>query len=211
MDKYNLKSMWNGTYPESQNNNLNIGEITKMKHSKIIAKVLSDQKLDILLYSFFFATFIGLMIYAFLYLGLKLSYISLIPLIFVGLFILFKTTSEINRLIALTKTTDNMSIKESVLLFRKKIHQIITVNFLSYLVFFYLLLIWIIYVYIKDLGGIKNLSWNNEMTPYILILTLILLCIPWLIKSASIQRYKKLYSNLKNSVDYLKEEPCESF
>lgn len=211
MEKNDLKSLWNEMYPERQKNNIKIEEITSMAHSETIAKILSDQKLNILLYLFFFVIFFGLMIYAFVYLGLKLSYISIIPLIFAGSFILFKTTSEIIRLLVLTKTADNMSIKESMLFFQKKVQRIITIDFLSYLVFFYLLLIGIIFVYVKDLGGIKNILWNNEITPFLLVITLMLLCIPWLIKLVSNQRYKKLYSSLKNSADYLKEESVESF
>jgi hypothetical protein len=207
MDKNDLKFMWREIHAENQDDNKEtIEKTTKMKHSKIISKVLSDQKLKILLYSIFFAIYTGLMIYALLYLNLHLSVNSIIPLFLVGLFVLIKTTSEINRFMVLTRTADNMSIKDSMLFFRKKLNKIRTIDFLSYLIFFFLLAIGTTFIYLKDIGGIKNLSHRNEMLPILIVLILMLLFIPWLIKYQHNHRYKKLYSNLKDSVKFLNNE-----
>ena len=126
MDKIDLKSIWYEAHTKNDENIYNKVDIEKtirMNHSKAISKVLSDVKLKILISLLVLVTFICLMIYAFLYLKLHLSVNSIIPLTLAGLFLLFKTTSEINRLFILTKTADNMSIKESLLFFRKKLNR----------------------------------------------------------------------------------------
>jgi hypothetical protein len=105
----------------------------------------------------------------------------------------------------MTKTTNNLSVKESILLFRKKLNRIKVIDFLSYLIYFYTLAIWLIYNYINDIGGVNNLSWDNEIQTLVLIAIIILLSIPWLIKYQHNQRYKKLYSNLNDSANFLND------
>jgi flagellar biosynthesis/type III secretory pathway M-ring protein FliF/YscJ len=63
----------------------------------------------------------------------------------------------------------------------------------------------IIFNYLTDIGGVKNLSWGNENVPVPLlgILILILLSVPWVIRYQNNQRYKKLFSNLKESANQL--------
>ncbi|MGD0756893.1 MAG: hypothetical protein ABR927_17735 [Bacteroidales bacterium] len=210
MDKNDLKSMWHDVHITNQENiynNVSIEKSICMNHSKTISKVLSDVKLKILVYLLVLFTFIGLMIYALVYLRLSLSVNSIIPLTLAGLFLLFKTTSEIKRLFILTKTADNMSIKESLLFFRKKLNKIKTIDFLTYLIFFYLSAIGITYCYIKDIGGVKNLSWSNNILPLPLLIffILILLFIPWLVKYQHNQSYKNMYSNLNDSANHLND------
>ena len=178
-----------------------------MNHSKSISKVLSDVKLKILLYLSVLIIFIGLMIYALVYLGLSLSMNSIIPLALVDIFLVIKTTSEIHRFKILTKTADNMSVKESLLFFRKKLDRIKITDFLTYLIFFYMSAILIIINYIADIKGIKNLSWSNEILPVPLlgILILMLLLIPWFIKYQHNQRYKNLYANLNEGASILND------
>jgi len=187
---------------------VSIDKSLRMNHSKTISKILSDVKLKILVYTMVLVIYFGLMLYALVYLGLKLSVYSLIPLILAGLFLLINTTSKIIRLLVLTKTADNMSVKESLLFFRKKLDRIRTIDFLSYLVFLYLSAILIIFNYITDIGGVKNLSWSNEIlpVPLFVFLILLLLLIPWFIKYQHNQRYKKIYSNLNDSARLLNIE-----
>ena len=176
-----------------------------MTHSKIISKTLLDIKLKVFVFILILANYVGLMLYAFVYLGLNLSVYSLVPLTLAGLFLLIKTTTEIVRLLVLTKTADNMSVKDSLLFFRKRLNRIKKIDFISYLVFFYLSSILIIFNYLTDIGGVKNLSWGNEVLPVPLlgILILMLLLIPWFIKYQDNQMYRKLYSNLNESTRYL--------
>jgi hypothetical protein len=211
MDKNDLKKLWHDAHVLNKENiydKVSIQKSLSMNHSKSISKVLSDVKLKILLYLSVLIIFIGLMIYALVYLGLSLSMNSLIPLALVDIFLVIKTTSEIHRFKILTKTADNMTVKESLLFFRKKLDRIKITDFLTYLIFFYLLAILIIINYITDISGIKNLSWNNEILPVPLlgILILMLLFIPWFIKYQHNQRYKNLYANLNESASILNEE-----
>jgi hypothetical protein len=211
MDKNNLKSMWQDAhYTNIENNfsNENLEKIMGLKHSRAISKSLLEVKLKVLLYTLIFLIYIGLMIFAFLYLRLNLSLNSIIPLLLVGIFLLITTTSEFVRLSVLTKTADNLSLKDSSLVFYKKLKRIKTTDFIIYMVFFYLSAILIIYNYLTDIGGVKNLSWGNNIVPAPLlgILILMLLSIPWFIKYLNNLRYKKLFSNLRESAHQLNDQ-----
>jgi hypothetical protein len=211
MGRNDLKSLWHDAHKTNEEiiyNKVSIEKSIIMNHSKAISKILSDVKLKILVYSMVVIIYIGLMLFAFVYLGLNLSVKSLIPLTLAGLFLLFKTTSEIKRFIVLVKTADNMSVKESLLFFRRKLNRIKTTDFLSCLIFFYLSAILIIFNYLTDIGGVKNLSWDNEILPVQLlgIIILLLLLIPWFIKYQNNQIYKKIYSDLNDSVRLLNDE-----
>ena len=211
MDKNDLKSMWHDAHKTNQEiiyDKVSIEKSITMNHSIAISKILSDVKLKILVYSLVLAIYIGLMLYALVYLDLNLSVYSLVPLSLAGLFLLINTTSEIKRLLVLTKTADNMPVNESLLFFLKKLNRIRTIDFLSYLIFLYLSAILIILNYISDIGGVKNLSWSNKILPLPLLvfLILILLFFPWFIKYQHNQRYKKIYSNLNDSARLLNIE-----
>ena len=55
--------------------------------------------------------------------------------------------------------------------------------------------------YLKDIGGVRNLSLRNEILPVPLLgfFILILLLIPWFIKYQHNKRYKNIYLNLSKS------------
>jgi len=208
MENIDLKTMWRNANIQSQENiskGVNIEEIIRMNHSKATAKVLSDIKLKIILYTALSAIDIGLLYYALVYLGLHLSLSSILPLVVVGIFFFIQTIIEINRLIVLTRNTDNLSVKESLLYFRKELYRIKTFDFLSYLILLYLSAIWIIRGYIRDIGGFQNLSWTNAMQFFILFLILMLFLIPWFIKYQNNQRYKKTDSDLRESTKLLND------
>jgi hypothetical protein len=137
------------------------------------------------------------MIYAFAYLKLKLSFISIIPLALVGMFIFIKTTSEIIRLQVLTNTVENISIKDSAFLLRKKLKKIRVIDLIINLIFFYVLVIGTTIIFLKDNYGVKNLS------PFFIVFILILFLIPWILKYQHNHRYRSLYSNLNDSINYL--------
>lgn len=207
MDKIDLKKLWSETHNTQQNihNEVNIRETIKMNHSKIISKVLSDLRLKIFGYSLMLIILIGLMIYALLYLDLKLSANTLILFSFVGLFFVIKILSIIHRFWIMTKTADNLSLKESILFFRRKLNRIKIIDFLTYLIYFYTLVIWLIYNYISDIRGVKILSWNNQIQVLVIIAIVLLLSIPWLIKYQHNQSYKKIYANLNDSANFLND------
>jgi len=208
MDKTELKSMWDNAHFTSQDiiyDKVSVEKAITLNHCKAISKILSDVKLKILVSTMILIIYIGLMVYAFVYLDLDLFVYSLVPLTLAGLFILTITTSEIIRLIVLEKSADNMSVKESLLFFRKKLDRIRKIDFLSYLVFLYLFTALIVYSYLTDIGGIKNLSWDNEILPVPLlgIIILMLLVIPWFIKYQHNQRYRNIYLDLNKSTSIL--------
>jgi len=172
MDKNDFKSRWRDAHYMSGENTfykVNIEEAMSLKHSKVISKALLDVKLKVLLYSLIFMVYIGLMTYALLYLRLNLSINSLVPLALAGIFLLISTTLEFVRFMILTKTADNYSLKESLSVFYKKVKRIKTTDFLFYLVFFNISAILIIFNYLKDIGGIRNISWNTENIPVALV------------------------------------------
>ena len=211
MDKIDLKSMWQDAHYKKLENNFSKDSLEKtmaLKHSKAISKSLLDVKLKVILYTLICIIYIGLMIYAFVYLKLSLSVNSLVPLALVGIFLLITATSEFVRLLVLTKTADNLSLKDSLLVFNKKLKRIKTTDFIIYLVFFYLAAFLITFNYLTDIGGGKNLSWSTEIVPVPLlgILILMLLSVPWFIKYLNSQRYKKLFSNLMDSVHQLNDQ-----
>jgi hypothetical protein len=208
MDKNDIKSMWHEAHNTSDEIIIDKESIEKAitkTHSKTIFKTLLDIKLKVFVFTLILAIYVGLMLYALVYLGLNLSVYSLVPLTLAGFFLLIKTTSEIVRLLVLTKTADNMSVKDSLLFFRKRLNRIKKIDFISYLVFLYLSSILIIFNYLTDIGGVKNLSWGHEVLPVPLlgILILMLLLIPWFIKYQDNRMYRKLYSNLNESARHL--------
>jgi hypothetical protein len=209
MEGNDLKSLWQNAQDKNNGNisdNAGIERTINLNHSKNISKILADVKMKILVSAIILVIYTGLMIYAFIYLGLHLSGYALILFMLSGLFLIFITTSGIIRLSLLTKTADNMSVKESLLSFRKRLNRIRSFDFLTYLVMLYLSAILIIYNYISDIGGIENLSWDKGILPLplIVLFILILLLCPWFIRYQHNQRYKKLYANLKDSMDLLK-------
>jgi hypothetical protein len=211
MDKNDLKSMWRDAHYTKSESNFFKEDLEKtmaLKHSKAISKSLLDVKLKVLLSTLIFLIYIGLMIYAFVFLKLNLSVNSLAPLGLVGLFLLITATSEFVRLLVLTKTADNLSLKDSSLVFCKKLKRIKKTDFIIYMVFFYLSASLIVYNYLKDPGGFDHLSQGDEIIPAPLlgILVLMLLSVPWLIKYQNNHRYRKLFSNLKESVHQLNDQ-----
>jgi hypothetical protein len=211
MEKNDLKSLWRDAHNSNQEiiyDKVNIEKSISMKHCKAISKIMSDVKLKILVSAMGLVIYIGLMLYGFVYLDLVFSINSIIPLALAGLFLIFITTSEIVRLLVLTKTADNMSVKESLLFFRKRLNRIRTFDFLSYLVILYLSAVLLIVNYISDIGGVKNLSFRNEIIPlpFLLFFILMLLLMPWFIKYLHNQRYRKIYFELNNSARILNDE-----
>jgi hypothetical protein len=211
MNENDLRSMWGDVHRSSQEvvyGKVSIGQSIKMKHSKIVYKVLSDVKLRVLVYASILFIYICLMSYALIYLRLKLSVDSMIPLVLAGLFLTTHLISEISRLLVLIKAADSLSVKESLLLFRKQIKRIRAVDFLSYFFLLYLGAFWIVYCYLIDIGGAKNLFTINHSVPLPLFefFIILLLLVPWSLIYQHNLRYRKLYENINESVDFLRDE-----
>jgi len=208
MSKNDLKMFWQDANAIDQGDiytNVDIRKTLKMNHCKAISKVLSDIKLKIFGYSLMLIIFVCLMAYALGYLGLNLSKNTLSLFAFVGLCMVIKTTSEIDRLLVMTDTSNNLSVKASIQYFQKKLIRVRRVDFISSIFYFHSFAIWSTYNYIKDIGGVQNLSWGNAFQVLLLVVILMLLLIPWLIKYQHNHRYKKLYSDLNDSKEFLFE------
>ena len=209
MENIDLNRMWQNAHIQNEGlkiENINIEEIIKMNHCKTISKILSDIKMRILLYCLILSVFICLMLYAFVYLGINFTVSSIVPFSLVGLFLLISTTMEINRFFVLTRNADNRPVKVSQEFFRKKLNRMKSVDFISYLILLYLLLIIVIRGYIHDIGGFKNLSGSIEFQPILVIFCIVLLLTPWFIRYQNNQRYKKPDSILNNSSDQLNDQ-----
>lgn len=199
MDNNDLTKIWHDAHIQNQgkmNDSINIEELIKMRHCKTISQVLSDIKLRILLYSMLLSVFAGLMIYAFVVLGINFTVSSIVPFTMVGLFLLISTTMEIGRLLVFTSNADSLPVKQSQIYFRRNLNRVKKIDFYSYLILLYALAIVVIRGYTRDIGGFKNLSGTNEFQPLIFIFIFILLLTPWFLKYQNNQRYKKIYSEL---------------
>jgi hypothetical protein len=204
MENTDLNIMWQNAQLQNKGRNIddaNIVEMMKRNHCKTISKVLSDIKMRVLLYSLMLSVYIGLMIYAFIYLGINFKAGSIASFSLVGLFLLTSTTIEINRLIVFTRNADNLPVKESQNYFRKKLNRVKTIDFFSYLFVLYLSAILVIRGYIQDIGGLKNLSFKNEFQPLIMVFILILIITPWFLKYQNNQRYRKIASDLDDTTE----------
>jgi len=208
MENDDLKSMWQEIHTENQDNRyerINIYTLKGKNHGQMMEQVVNDVKWKIGGYFGLLILLAGLMIYAFAYLKLNLPVAAVVPFIGSGFFFLIQTSTEIIRLRILTKSDENRSVKESLIFFRRKVNRMKMFDFLSYLIFCYLLAIWLIYLHLKDIGGIKNIASGNEIQPLVLILLFFLPAVPWFMKYQNNHRYKKLFSDLNSSANYLND------
>ena len=197
MEKNNLKLMWKEINAgKSSDEKKNIEEIIRMMHCKTIAEILYGQKLKCFMYTCFLFIFAGLMIYAFGYLDLHLSFSSIIPLALTGLFLFIKTVLECGRLWILASRSDDQPLKESAMMFRQKLERIKRVDFLSAVVYCYGWAVAIIWIMIRNHERLKELS------VFVVLLILLLFSVPWLVRYQHNKRYKDIYTNLNQSTDF---------
>ena len=208
MNNDDLRTMWQDAHTENRENkydHISINELGDRNHSQMITKVITDVKWGIFTSCMGLVLFAGMWVYAFGYLKLHLQAYTVVPFLAGSIFFLIQLITSIFRFNILIHPAEDRTLKDSLLFFRRKVNRIKTIDFLLYLIFFYLLAIWIIYLYLKDIGGIKNLATGNEIQPLIMTLLLLLLMLPWLIKYLYNQRYKKLFTNLNRSANDLDE------
>lgn len=201
MEKNDVELMWQKINSCNEFfNEINIEEIIKEPHSKIISKTLNVQKLKVLIYSAVLIVYIGLMMYAFVIFKLNLSIQAVIPLSLAGLFLFLKTAIEINSFRLLNSTTNDVSIIESVLSFKQKLNHVRMIDFISTLIYCYGWAIGIILILLNDFNGLIK-----SLFPVLIFLILIFLITPWLIKYSH-PKYKNLYTRLDNDIEFLKSK-----
>lgn len=201
MEKNDIKLMWQKiNLANASSSEVDVEEIIKKSHSKIISRTLTMQKIKALVYSTVLIVYICLMAYALVLLKLNLSVQSVIPLSLTGLFLLIKTIFEINGFRLLQGTKSDIAIKESILSFKQKLNHVKMIEFISILIYCYGWAIGIIWVVINDFSGLIK-----SLLPLLIFLILILLIIPWYIKYFHPQ-YKKIHTSLDKNIEFLKSK-----
>jgi len=205
MNINNLKSVWKLAHESEVYNMSNpdtIQSIMRKSHSTSFSKVMKEIKLKIFIYLISLLTLTGLIAYGFMYLRIELSTAIGLPFVFAGLFLIFKSSSEIVRYRILNNQRDNLSIKEASVYFGKRLAIIIKVDFIIYLVLFYTMAIFFLLGLFLNIGGIKTWAISTNLSGLLLIFSLLLFITPWLMRKILNQRYKEVIRNLNNSIDY---------
>ena len=205
MNINNLKSIWKLAHESEVYNMSNpdtIQSIMRKSHSTSFSKVMKEIKLKIFIYLISLLTLTGLVAYGFMYLRIELSTAIGLPFVFAGLFLIFKSSSEIVRYRILNNQRDNLSIKEASVYFGKRLAIIIKVDFIIYLVLFYTMAIFFLLGLFLNIGGIKTWAISTNLSGLLLIFSLLLFITPWLMRKILNQRYKEVIRNLNNSIDY---------
>ncbi|MCF8358858.1 MAG: hypothetical protein K9H26_08880 [Prolixibacteraceae bacterium] len=167
---------------------------------------MKEIKLKIFIYSTSLLTLIGLVIYGFIYLKIELSTAIVLPFMFAGLFLIFKSSSEIVRYSILNNQMDNLPIKEAGIYFGERLAKIIKIDFIIYLALFYSMGIFFLLGLFLNIGGIKAWAISTNLSSLLFIFSFLLFITPWLIRKILNQRYKDVNLNLKNSIDYYIDE-----
>lgn len=194
MENEDLRSFWQEIHTEDTSKSIpeNIQTAIRMRHCRIISKILSDQKRKAWLYFVAFIVSLFLCIWD-LTITTKLS----LSLLTVTAFLLFSAFSEISRFRLLSQSADTVSIKESTSLTRRKLARTQRINFVACLLFFYGTAIRFTIVFLNDYQALKELSL------ILIVFVLILLVLPWLMKYQHSRQYKQYLSSLEKSISSL--------
>lgn len=195
MENEDLRSLWQEIHTADTSKSIpeNIQTAIRMKHCRIISKILSDQKRKVWLYSVAFIVSLLLCIW-----DLTITTNLSLSLLTVTAFLLFSTFSEISRFRLLSQSADTVSIKESTCLIRRKLDRIQRINFAACFLFFYGTAVRFTIVFLNDYQVLKEQS-----LIILIIFVLILLVLPWLIKSQHRRQYKQYLSSLEKSISSL--------
>lgn len=209
IEKNNLKTIWTSIHKDVQNTGketFNMKEIRNRIHCNSITNFLKNIKLKIGIYSFSLAILIGLLSYACFYLKLNLSFSVFLPFILAGLFIISQITKEAIRLFILTKDANNLSCKESAILFRTRVDRILSIDFITILILCYIIAVFLIYTYFINFTTLKHSLSSADITFLLPVFIFILLIIPWIIKKSLVKHYKTLFLNLNETIDFLNDD-----
>lgn len=191
MEENNLRELWKTTHVDTEYKSINIREVIRKRHCAVISRTLHRKKMLIVILAIVFT--IDLATFTFhMYIMGKVSS-SLASLIFI-LCLLF---SSIRHYRLLTKSADMHSVKDSAILLKKRLIRAINIDFIIYLIFFYGNAIRFILIYFNDREELKELSF------LVLLITVIFICIPWIIKHIQKQRYRYYFNSLDKSTRQL--------
>lgn len=191
MEENNLKELWQTTHVDAEYKTINIREVIRKRHCAVISRTLHKKKMLIVILAIVLT--IDLATFTFhMYIMGKVSS-SLTSLIFI-LCLLF---SSIRHYRLLTKSADMHSVKDSAILLKKQLIRAINIDFIIYLIFFYGNAIRFTLIYFNDREELKELSF------LVLLITVIFICIPWIIKYIQKQRYRYYFNSLDKSTRQL--------
>lgn len=194
MENEDLRSLWQEIHTADTSKSIpeNIQTAIRLKHCRVISKILSGQKRKVWLYSVAFIVSLLLCVWD-LTITTKLS----LSLLTVTAFFLFSAFSEISRFCLLSQSADTVSIKESTYLIRRKLDRTKKISFAACLLFFYGTAIRFTIVFLNDYQALK------EQSLILIVFVLILLVLPWLIKYQHSRQYKQYISSLEKSINSL--------
>jgi amino acid transporter len=209
MKENNLKLIWRNIHEINQDN-METPDTLKIcmqkSHSKIISKIMNELKLKILIYSVSLFVLISLILYAFVYLNIEASNSIFLPFVLAGSFLIFKVVSEINRYLVFNNRNDNLSIKDSTIIFRKKLERIKNIDYYITFALCYGIAIIFLFSYIFNLIGIKEFIQTTGLSILLFVFVLLLFTLPWIIRKSFYQRYTNLSLNLKNTLNYFDDD-----
>ncbi len=209
MKENNLKIIWQNIHEITQENMENSDTLKicmQKSHSKTIAKIMNELKLKILIYSIALLVLISLILYAFVYLNIEISNSIFLPFVLAGSFLIFKVVSEINRYSVLNNRNDNLSIKDSTTIFRKKLERIKNIDYYVTFAICYGIAIIFLFGYIFNLIGIKDFIQSTGLSILLFVFVFLLFSVPWIIRKSFYQRYTNLSTNLKHTLNYFDDD-----
>lgn len=209
MKQNDIKTIWMNAHKKNQaimENPDTIRRLMKKSHSHIITKIMNEFKLKIAVYSISLFTILGVIFYAFVILKLYFPLSGVLPLIIGSLFLTFMLISEIMRFSFFKSHDDNKSLKDSSIDYRTRLKRIKSFDFYIILALCYGIACLFSFGYLLNFVGIKDFSQSAELSGLLIIFIILLLIVPWLMKSGINKRYNKFDISLKSTRDYLNDE-----
>lgn len=202
MERDELKFLWGRMSADRMPaDEMDVSKIIREKHSRRVTARLGRQKRKLAVYVAAFLVYLGLAVYVFIYLQLELSVASIVPLGIAGLFLWIRVLAETGNFFILAGTADDLSVKESLLAFRRRLKWVRRLEFTVRLLFFYGIAAGLLVMCAQGRTGL-----DEGMQPFLYALVVLLLVMPW-IKSYPYRRdYEKLYSGLRDATRSFDEE-----
>ena len=205
MKENDIKTLWMNAHKFNQSimeNPDDIRELISKSHSHIINKIMNEFKLKIAVYSISLLTILGVIFYAFVILKLSFPLSGVVPLIIGSLFLTFMLISEIIRFNFFKSQDDNISIKDSSINYRARLKKIKSFDFYSILALCYGIACLFALGYLFNFVAIKDFSQSAELSGLLITFIILLLIVPWILKSIIFKRYNKIDFSLNSTMDY---------
>jgi len=204
MENNKLTSLWRFVQDKELNisSEINVEEIIKKEHCTVLGKLHQDAWKEMIASLVLLAVWIGLLLYAYVYLNLSFTFSTNWLFGIVFLFLLFSALMGVKKYYLIHNQNRTSTIRESFLSFRKRVIRANMFYLIVLTVYFYLLTARIILVVVNDFKGISQ---SGMLYPMLLVI-LMLAGIPWLIRMENKHRYRKLFRNLDESLQTLDNE-----